>query len=86
MSYCDEFGYALRATVVYLVIRYGPLHGMQLYSKNICNDFSAWGHSTGFGCALQAITQYLLCAMGRSAGFGYALWVVAKDLVMCYGQ
>jgi hypothetical protein len=53
----------LSATAVDLVMRYGPLHGMKLYSK-ICDDFCAMGHSTGFVYALWPIAQDLVMRFG----------------------
>jgi hypothetical protein len=73
LGYCGKFGYALQATAANLVMRYGPLWRIWLYTMGqclegsltvkivkICNDFRAIGYSAGFGYVLWAITQYLV--------------------------
>jgi hypothetical protein len=49
MGNCGKFGYALWATAANLVVRYGPLWQIWLYTM---------GHCIGFGYALRATTQY----------------------------
>jgi hypothetical protein len=94
MGQCGKFCYALwatavnlvvqRATAADLVLRYGPLREMKLYSK-ICIDFCAMGHSSGFGYAYGPYRRVWLSAMGRSEGFGQALWAMVQNLVLRYG-
>jgi hypothetical protein len=48
MGHCGEFFYALWATAVYLVMRYGPLWRIWL---------CAMGHCGGFGYALWATAR-----------------------------
>jgi hypothetical protein len=48
MGHCGEIFYALWATTVYLVMRYGPLWRIWLY---------AMGHCGGFGYALWATAR-----------------------------
>jgi hypothetical protein len=100
VGHCGRFGYALWATAADLVIRYGPLRRIWLCTMGhcgewsstvkICIDFSAMGHSAGFGYALWAIAQGLvirygpyrriqLSAICRCAAFGYALWAIAQN-------
>jgi hypothetical protein len=63
MGHCGGFVYTLWATAADLVLHYGPLRDMKLYSK-ICIDFCAMGHSAGFGYALWAISQGLVIRYG----------------------
>jgi hypothetical protein len=42
MGHYGEFGYALWATAADLVMRYGPLRGMKLYSKNYIDIYALW--------------------------------------------
>jgi hypothetical protein len=90
-----EFGSAPGATVTDLVIRYGPLHGIKLCSKNLyrflrCGPWRmiwlcAMGHNAVFGYALGAVHRIWLWATGCSAGFASALRAVVQDLVMRFG-
>jgi hypothetical protein len=57
---CVEFGYVLRATAADLVISYGPLHRIKVYSKNIFNNFYALDHSAGSCSVPWAIAQYFI--------------------------
>ncbi len=55
MGHCDRFGYALWATAINLVIRYGPLRQISLY---------AMGHCDRFGNALWATAINLVIRYG----------------------
>jgi hypothetical protein len=75
MGNYNEFGCALWATTEDLVIGYGPLRRMRLYSTvkiKICIGFCDMDHSAGFGYALWAIAQGLVFryGMGHIKGFG----------------
>ncbi len=67
VGHCGKFGYELRATAADLVIRYGPLRGMQQYSENLYR-FLRCGPSR----------RIWLCALGHKAVFGYELQAVAS--------
>ncbi len=48
VGHCSKFGYALQATAADLVIPYGPLHGMKLYSKNLLQLPCYWPMAQDF--------------------------------------
>jgi hypothetical protein len=63
MGHYGQFGCAQWATAADLIMRYGPLRGMNPYNK-ICIVFCAMGHSAGFSYALWAIAQGLVIRYG----------------------
>ncbi len=85
MGHCGEFCYALWATVADLVMRYGPLRHIWLYTMGHCGGFCvcAMGHCAESSGSVKICIDF--CAMGLSAGFGYALWAIALGLVISYG-
>jgi hypothetical protein len=74
MGRCDEFFYALWATKVNLVVRYGPLRRIWL---------CAMGRCSGFGYGLWATARNK--AVGYKSVVISALWAIAPDLVIRYG-
>jgi hypothetical protein len=74
MGHCGEFFYALWATAVNLVARYGLLRRIWLY---------AMGHCGRFGYALWATARNE--AVQYKSAVISALWAIAQDLVMRYG-
>jgi hypothetical protein len=73
MGHCGEFFYALWATTVNLVVRYGPLWQIWL---------CAMGHCGGFGYGLGATARNK--AVQYKSVVISALWAIAQDLVIRY--
>jgi hypothetical protein len=79
MGHCGKFFYALWATTVNLIVRYGPLRRVWF---------------GGFGSTPWALRRIWLCAMGHYAEWSHtvkksvlisALWTIAQDLAIRYG-
>jgi hypothetical protein len=91
MGNCGEFFYALWATTVNLVGRYGPLrqicYTLQTTAADLVVCYGPLRRIKPYSKNLYWFLCYgpwcriWLCAMGYSAGFGYLLWAIAKDLV-----
>jgi hypothetical protein len=74
MGHCGKFFYAIWAITVNLVVRYGPLRQIWLYTM---------GHCGRFGYALWAIAQNE--AVQYKSEVISVLWAIAQDLVLRYG-
>jgi hypothetical protein len=68
MGHCGGFGSTLWATAADLVMRYGPLHGMKPYSKNVLIS-ALWVIAQDLVMPYGPLRRVWLSAMDRSEGF-----------------